>query len=91
MKLATNITSLNPRTVAWVSLVFAIALVVATAIEIVLWRSETLLSFVVPFIIYTLVSLRLLPWRTPTRRAFSTGLPLGMFTPLILYWFGYSF
>jgi hypothetical protein len=89
MKLAANITGLDPRMVAWVSLAFAIALVVATAIEIVLWRSETLLAFIVPFTIYTLVSLRLLPWRTPTRRAFSTGLLLGMFTPLILYWFGY--
>jgi hypothetical protein len=83
----------NPdaRILARLVLVFVFSTAVATGVEILLWRWETLLSFIVPFVIYILGSLRFLPWKTPVRKAISGGILLGMFTPLVLYTFGYRF
>jgi hypothetical protein len=81
----------DARVFTRLSLAFLFSAAVGTSIEILLWRSESLMSFILPFVIYTLGSLRYLPWRTPMRKAFSLGALLGMFTPLILYTFGYSF
>lgn len=78
-------------TILSLSAVFVCALATATCVEIALWRAQTLLSFVIPFVIYTLGSLRFLPWKNPTWKSFSLGLMVGMFAPLILYSFGFSF
>jgi hypothetical protein len=76
---------------ARLTMVFVVSALGAMSIEILLWRWESLLSFVFPFAIFVLVSLRFLPWRTPTRKAFSGGIFVGVFLPLIIFSFGYSF
>ncbi|MDN3273630.1 hypothetical protein QWJ07_05195 [Frankia sp. RB7] len=78
------------RKIAFLSLVFVVSTGTATLIELLLWRSESLLAFVVPAVVYTLGSIRLLPWKTPVRKVFSFGILLGMFVPLISYTFGLS-
>jgi len=78
------------RSAIRLSAVFLLAAVTAACIEIALWRSQSLFSFVFPFLIYILASFRLLPWKTFTRKSLSFGLMLGVCIPLILYTAGYS-
>jgi hypothetical protein len=90
VKFISDFMQLDTRALARVSLVFVASLGLSTAVEILLNRAESLLAFAFPLVMYILVSLRLLPSRTPVRMALSGGMLLGSFVPFALFMFGLS-
>lgn len=72
------------RTLARLSAVFILFAVSTAWIEILLWRSSSLLSLFLPFLVYILACLRAFPKRTATRKAFSAGVFVGMTAGTIL-------
>jgi len=73
------------RTLALLSAVFTLSAASTACVEILLWRSESLLSLFLPCLVYLLTCWRLFPRRTATRKAFSAGVIVGMCIPLFFY------
>ena len=68
-------------------MIFLVSAVCGAALQVLLWKSETLLVFVMPALVYVLLCLRWLPWRRPAGRAASIGFSSGIAIPIIIWAF----
>jgi uncharacterized protein YebE (UPF0316 family) len=72
------------RMLARLSAVSILSAASVAYMEILLWRSHSLLSLFLPFLVYVLACWRAFPKRTATRKAFSAGVFVGMTVGTVL-------
>jgi hypothetical protein len=91
MKSPLSLRNYDAQILARLSAVFIFSAAGAICLEILVWRAEPLLAFLLLLVIYFLGCLRFLPWRTPMRKALSAGILLGLFISIIFFKFGIFF
>lgn len=69
------------------AVVFILSVGATIAIEVVAWKNDWLLALALPVLLYALAEFRILPWKTPFRKAFSLGICVGMVVLFIIWAF----
>jgi hypothetical protein len=69
------------------AVIFVIAGGGAILIQITAWRNDVMVALGLPILLYSLVSFRMLSWKTRFRKAFSLGLCAGMTLVLAVWGF----
>ena len=84
-------TSQGRSTELWkIVTVFILSTVGSAYGEMLLWKNEIIIAIGIIALVYTLGSLRFMPWKTPLRKALSIGIFVGLFITIILWRFGIS-